>query len=131
MAPQVISGHSLICGQTVSVVSKSGELTPIHFAGFIKANSPSEVYCPVKLRNIEAFSTTIGFGSDWICYGLDAVMLGSYQHPDGVYLVLVEGMPVAWCEMPKPKSKLTRKTYSRTIKKPQLKTSGAEIVHAN
>gem|GEM_PF-4931863 len=53
----------------------------------------------VKLYEIEAFSHETGFGGDWIYYGREVTMLGCYQPNDGVYLVLIDGLPVAWCEL--------------------------------
>ena len=100
MNPHIVGGTVLLCGQTVKVRTKNGEGRNVKFAGFIKAKHPDEIHSQVKLYEIEAFSHETGFGGDWIMYGREATMLGHYHQHDGVYLILIDDLPVAWCELP-------------------------------
>lgn len=101
MNPNIVGGTVLLCGQTVKVRTKNGEGRNVRFAGFVNSYRSDAPMPRVKLYEIEAFSHETGFGGDWICYGREVTMLGHYHPDDGVYLVLIDGLPMAWCELPK------------------------------
>ena len=91
-------GKFKMAGNTVDVATLTDEFKRIQLGGFIDtAEIPSHAK-RVKIINISGYSHDNHELGQWIDYGREATMLGVYF--DGkAWLVLDEGLPVAWCEL--------------------------------
>jgi len=108
LAPHVVAGHSLACGQTVDVRLRD-DFRPTHFGGFVDVSSVGSAVVRVKIEGISAFCPGEDFlGSGFVAYCKQTLMLGAYcSHLNSVFLVLDSGWPIAWCDSPPAQNEKT------------------------
>ena len=101
LAPHVVAGKSLSCGQTVDVRLRD-DFRPTHFGGFVDISMVGDSFQRVKIEGICAFCPGEDFlGSGFVSYCKQTLMLGAYfSNLSSVFLVLDSGWPIAWCELP-------------------------------
>lgn len=101
LAPHVVAGHNLACGQSVDVLLRD-DFRPVHFGGFIDSNLLSDSFRRVKIEGICAYSDGDDpLGGGFVFYCKHTLMLGAYHITlDSVFLVLDHGNPIAWCAVP-------------------------------
>lgn len=94
--PEPIGAKFTLAGQTVDVATKTDDFKRLRFAGFVDIAAVPADARQIKLINIVAFNSQASELGEWIEYGLHATMLGVYIN-GGVWLVLEQGAPIAWC----------------------------------
>ena len=96
-----LTGPYALCGQTVNVRIRDGQLIPIYFAGFVNyVDVNDKGWRKVKIDDVPFYSRGNSFFDEWIYYGQQTTMLGAM--PLGmkeVWLVLLDELPIAWCEL--------------------------------
>lgn len=108
LAPHIVAGHSLACGQTVNVRLRD-DFRPTHFGGFIDIAMVDDSYRRVKIEGISAYCPGEDFlGSGFTTYCGKTLMLGAYHcQLNSVFLVLDSEWPIAWCELPPAQNEKT------------------------
>lgn len=92
-------GHYDLSGQDLHqarVIVKAG-VVMLPLLGFIEYKF-SRQFRQVKLDQVLAFTPGDGWSGEWSYYGMNAVALGVYAR-GGVFCVLVDGLPIVWCEL--------------------------------
>ncbi|MAD65658.1 MAG: hypothetical protein CME37_19375 [Haliea sp.] len=94
-APELIG--KLLVGTLLDVQLKNGDYKRVPFGGFLR--DPEIMRRPIKIKNIEAYSDTGFYDSNWIEFGPEALALGSLID-NKAWFVVYRGFPLVWCELP-------------------------------
>ncbi|HAT42369.1 MAG TPA: hypothetical protein DCS87_11725 [Rheinheimera sp.] len=99
MAPEIIDGHGLLCGQTVPVKLKDGSIN-VQFVGFIDYADLGLSYLRVKIEDIMAYSPDGLISTNSVGYCRATKVLGAYCPQRQVaFIVLRDNWPIAWCDL--------------------------------
>lgn len=93
-APELIG--KLLVGSLLDVQMKNGDYSRVPFGGFLR--DPETIRRPIKIRNVEAYSDTGFYDSDWIELGANALVLGALIK-DKAWVVVYRKLPLSWCEL--------------------------------
>lgn len=100
LTPTPITSQNAIGGQTVDVLTRSGNFERLKLIDFLDVSRINDITDGrrAKIINVSAFTQHVQLFNDWIELGLNAIILGHYcPQQRGVYIVLEHGFPIAWC----------------------------------